>query len=228
METRSQTRGPSFVTVIVDLTPAIDVLEPARLLDMVAGRSTAALGTWLGARDQAFQNRMKIVSMAGFAGYHTATKNVLPQARTVMDPFHVVHSAAEKLTVRRQCVQQIALGHRAAAPATRSTASNGLFLTRETLLSDKQNERLEAVFTDEDHIDVEVTERVYQEFVAAYADPNRRAFFRGLAARGLTGVKLVTSTLTRTHPLQRWLVAHGSCERQRQSNQRGRGLEHDE
>lgn len=45
---------PSFVTVIVDLTPVVDGLGPARLLDRVAGRSTAALSTWLGARDQAF------------------------------------------------------------------------------------------------------------------------------------------------------------------------------
>lgn len=91
--------GPSFVTVIVDLTPFTDRFGPARLLDMVAGRATAALSTRLGARDQAFRDRVKIMSMDGFAGYRSAAKNVLPQAGTVMDPFHVVHLAAEKLTV---------------------------------------------------------------------------------------------------------------------------------
>lgn len=44
---------------------------------------------------------MKIVSMDGFTGYHRAAKDVLPRARTVMDPFHVVHLAAEKLTMCR-------------------------------------------------------------------------------------------------------------------------------
>nr|WP_313905587.1 transposase [Rhodococcus sp. KBS0724] len=59
----------------------------------------------------------------GSPGYHSAVKDVLPQTRKVMDPFHVVHLAAEKLTVCRQRVQQETLGHRAAVPANRSTAS---------------------------------------------------------------------------------------------------------
>lgn len=41
--------------------------------------------------------------------------------------------------------------------------------------TDKQKERLEAVFADEEHIDVEVTERIYQDLVAAYSDPDTRA-----------------------------------------------------
>ena len=64
---------------------------------MVAGRSAAALRTWLGARDQAFRDRVKIVSMDGFTGYHRAAKDVLPQARTVMDPFHVVQLGCGKV-----------------------------------------------------------------------------------------------------------------------------------
>lgn len=165
---------PSFVTVIVDLTPVIDGLGPARLLDMVAGRSTAALSTWLGARDQAFRDRVKIVSMDGFAGYHTAAKDVLPQARTVRDPFHVVHLAAEKLTVCRQRVQQITLGHRGRSGDPLYGVKRVL-LTRKTLRTDKQKARLEAVFADENHIDVEVTEHIYQDLVAAYSDPDKRA-----------------------------------------------------
>lgn len=39
--------------------------------------------------------------MEGFAGYRTATANVLPAARAVMDSFHVVGLAAEKVTVCR-------------------------------------------------------------------------------------------------------------------------------
>ena len=36
--------------------------------------------------------------MDGFAGYRTATADVLPAAR-VMDPFHVVHLTADKLNL---------------------------------------------------------------------------------------------------------------------------------
>ncbi len=165
---------PDFVTVIVDLTPVIDGTGPARLLDMVAGRSAAVLSTWLGARDQVFRDRIKIVSMDGFAGYHSAAKEALPQARTVMDPFHVVHLAAEKLTVCRQRVQQVTLGHRGRS-GDPLYGIKRVLLTRHPLRTDRQNARLEAVFADEHHIDVEVTERVYQDLVAAYADQNRRA-----------------------------------------------------
>ena len=50
--------------------------------------------------------------MDGFAGYHTAAAKAVPEARTVMDPFHVVHLAADKLTVCRQRIQQATTGHR--------------------------------------------------------------------------------------------------------------------
>ena len=48
----------SFVTVLVDLTPVVDGTGPARLLDMVPGRSAKALTDWLDARDQAFRDRI--------------------------------------------------------------------------------------------------------------------------------------------------------------------------
>lgn len=43
-----------------------------------------------------------------------------------------------------------------------------VLLTRERLRTDRQKARLEAAFTDEEHIDVDVTERVYPDLVAAY------------------------------------------------------------
>ncbi|MGC0367077.1 transposase [Rhodococcus sp. 27YEA15] len=135
---------PSFVTVIVDLTPVIDGTGPARLLDMVPGRTSAALTDWLRERDQAFRDRVKVVAMDGFAGYHKAAKDVLPQARTVMDPFHVVHLAAEKLTGCRQRVQQVTLGHRGRS-GDPLYGIKRVLLTRKVLRTDKQKARLEAV-----------------------------------------------------------------------------------
>jgi transposase len=141
---------------------------------MISGRSAAAFSGWLRERDQAFRDRVKIVSMDGFAGYHSAAKDVLPQARTAMDPFQVVHLAAEKLTVCRQRVQQETLGHRGRS-GDPLYGIKRVLLTRRVLRTDKQKARLEAVFADEQHIDVEVTEHVYQDLVAAYADPSKRA-----------------------------------------------------
>lgn len=165
---------PSFVTVIVDLTPVIDGTGPARLLDMVPGRSAAAFSDWLHERDQSFRDRVKVVAMDGFAGYHSAAKDALPHARTVMDPFHVAALAAEKLTVCRQRVQQVTLGHRGRS-GDPLYGIKRVLLTRKMLRTDRQKARLEAVFADEEHIDVEVTERIYQDLVAAYSDPSKRA-----------------------------------------------------
>ena len=39
--------GDGFVTVIIDLTPVLDGTGRARLLDLVPGRSAAALTSWL-------------------------------------------------------------------------------------------------------------------------------------------------------------------------------------
>jgi transposase len=88
--------GQGYVTVIVDLTPVLDGSGPARLLDLVAGRSAAAMSSWLAAREPAFRERVEVVAMDGFGGYKTAATNALPDAVTVMDPFHVVALAGTK------------------------------------------------------------------------------------------------------------------------------------
>ena len=77
-----------YVTVIVDLTPVLDGTGRARLLDLVPGRSAAALKTWLAGQSQAFRDRIEVVAMDGFGGYKTAATEVLPEATPVMDPFY--------------------------------------------------------------------------------------------------------------------------------------------
>ncbi len=167
--------GADFVTVIVDLTPVIDGTGPARLLDMVPGRSAAALKTWLNDKEANFRSRVKVVSMDGFAGYRTATAEALPAARAVMDPFHVVHLAAEKLTVCRQRVQQDTCGQRGRS-GDPLFGIRRILLTRTDLLTDKQRSKLNTALQAHDaHAAVEVTARYYQGLIAAYANPNPRA-----------------------------------------------------
>jgi transposase len=48
---RHTRRGDKYVTVIIDLTPVRDGTGPARLLDMVEGRSKKAFKAWLAQRD---------------------------------------------------------------------------------------------------------------------------------------------------------------------------------
>lgn len=83
---RHTRRGDKYVTVIIDLTPVRDGAGPARLLDMVEGRSKAAFKTWLADRDDAFRDAVEVVAMDGFTGFKTAAAEEIPDAVTVMDP----------------------------------------------------------------------------------------------------------------------------------------------
>lgn len=53
---RHTCRGEKYVTVIIDLTPVRDGTGPARLLDMLEGRSKAAFKTWLAARPETWRS----------------------------------------------------------------------------------------------------------------------------------------------------------------------------
>jgi transposase len=98
--------------VIIDLTPIRDGTGPARLLDMVEGRSKQVFKTWLGERDTPWRDCVEVVAMDGFTGFKTATSEELPDAVTVMDPFHVVRLASDALDQCRRRVQQATCGHR--------------------------------------------------------------------------------------------------------------------
>ena len=85
---RHTRRGDRYVTVIIDLTPVRDRSGPARLLDVVPGRSKKVLKTWLSQRDQDWRGRVEVVAMDGFSpGPESAAGEELPQARAVMDPY---------------------------------------------------------------------------------------------------------------------------------------------
>jgi transposase len=163
--------GDGYVTVIVDLTPVVAGTGRARLLDLVPGRSAAALTSWLADRDQTFRDRVEVVAMDGFGGYKNAATTALPDAVTVMDPFHVVALAGTKLDLCRQRVQQDTCGHRGRSGDPLYRVRRTL-RTRTELLTTQQTARIEAVFAAEEHVAVEVTWQVYQQIITAYAHPD--------------------------------------------------------
>ena len=63
--------------MIIDLTPVHDRSGPARLLDVVAGRSATALASWLSAQTADFAQTVQVIAMNGFAGYKTAAAQVM-------------------------------------------------------------------------------------------------------------------------------------------------------
>ncbi|MGP9710049.1 ISL3 family transposase, partial [Brachybacterium sp. AOP24-D1-21] len=169
---RHTRRGDKYVTVIIDLTPARDKTGPARLLDMIPGRSKAAFKAWLEARPKAWKDRIEVVAMDGFTGYKTAAGEALPGAVAVMDPFHVVRLAGDALDDCRRRVQQ-------QLHKRRGRKDDPLYKTRRTLhtgtklLTDRQCQRLSSLFEREKHVAVEVTWEIYQAMVAAYREPDR-------------------------------------------------------
>jgi transposase len=171
--TRGRRTDNGFVTVITDLTPVLDGSGRARLLDLVAGRSAAALTSWLSAQTAAFRDQVQVVAMDGFSGYKTAATEQLPAATAVMDPFHVVALAGAKLDLCRQRIQQQTCGHRGRAGDPLYRVRRTL-RTRYPLLSSRQKTRLEGVFAADDHLAVLVTWSAYQRLIAAYSQPDRR------------------------------------------------------
>ena len=118
---RHTRRGDKFVTVIIDLTPVRDRTGPARLLDMVEGRSKQVFKTWLSERDETWRSAVEVVAMDGFTGFKTAAVEELNDDVTVvMDPFHVVRLGGHGL---EQCRRRIQLqpGATGAAPVNRCT-----------------------------------------------------------------------------------------------------------
>ena len=83
---RHTRRGDRYVTVIIDLTPVRDRSGPARLLDVVPGRSKKVLKTWLAARGESWRGRVEVVAMDGFTGFKSAAGEELPQARAAGGP----------------------------------------------------------------------------------------------------------------------------------------------
>jgi transposase len=170
---RHTRRGDKYVTVIIDLTGIRDGTGPARLLDMVEGRSKQAFKTWLTERPQAWRDAVEVVAMDGFTGFKTAATEELPDAVTVMDPFHVVRLAGDALDRCRRRVQQAIHEHRGHKGDPLYSARRTLH-TGAGLLTDKQIHRLRALFAVEEHVEVEATWGIYQRMIAAYRHEDRR------------------------------------------------------
>jgi transposase len=202
---RHTRRGDKYVTVIIDLTQIRDGTGPARLLDMVEGRSKQAFKQWLSDRPQAWRDAVEVVAMDGFTGFKTATTEELPDAVAVMDPFHVVRLAGDALDRCRRRVQQTVHGHR-------GRTSDPLYSARRTLhtgadlLTDKQKNRLQALFAVDEHVEVEATWGIYQRMIEAYREPDR-THGRRLMQQLITSISsAVPATLSEVITLGRTLT----------------------
>ncbi|SMX95813.1 ISL3 family transposase [Brevibacterium sp. LE-L] len=163
---RHTRRGDKYVTVIIDLTPISQGTGPARLLDMVPGRSKQVFKQWLAVRPKGWREGIEVVAMDGFSGFKTAAAEELPDVVEVTDPFHVVKLAGDALDEARRRIQQETTGHRGRAKDPLYRARRTLH-TGTSLLTTKQQARIVRLFADDNLTEVEVTWSVYQDIVAA-------------------------------------------------------------
>ena len=109
--------------------------------------------------------------MDGFTGFKTATSHELPEATAVLDPS--TSSARRRRWTAAASGPWNLHGHR--GRSTDPLCARRTLHTGADLLTDRQQQRLTALFGDEDHIQVQATWSIYQRMIAAYRHPNRAA-----------------------------------------------------
>jgi transposase len=101
----TRTAPTRYVTGLVDL-------ERARLLDVVADRTRAAVDSWLGAQPQGWLAGVGTVALDPWRGYASALVTPLGHATVVVDHFHAIRLANLVVDQTRRRTQQATLGHR--------------------------------------------------------------------------------------------------------------------
>ena len=200
--------GDKYVTVILDLTPIRERSGPCRLLDMVPGRSKQVFKTWLASRPDTWRERIEIVAMDGFTGFKSAAAEELPDARAVMDPFHVVHLAGNALDECRRRIQQ-ELHHRRGRATDPLYKARRMLHTRSCLLTPRQQHQLLDLFSSQEHVALEVTWSAYQNIIDAYRAPDTRV------GKAMMQAEINTLTCTRVPRGLRELITLGRTLKRR-------------
>ena len=126
-----------------------------------------------GLRPDTWRERIEIVAMDGFTGSKRADDEELPDARAVMDPFHVVHLAGNALDECRRRIQQD-LHHRRGRAADPLFTACRMLHTRSCLLTPRQQHQLLDLSSSAEHVALKITWSTYQNIIDAYRAPNTR------------------------------------------------------
>jgi len=108
-ETSFLAANASHPTLLV--TGFVD-LDRHRLIDVVAGRSAAAVSDWLANKPERWLAGIATAVIDPYAGYARGLADGLPAARLVVDHFHAIRLANQAMDEVRRRVQQSTLGHR--------------------------------------------------------------------------------------------------------------------
>ena len=98
------------------LVTGIMDLDTGRLVDVLPARSATAVTGWLGAKPAPWLAGIDHVVIDPYQPYATAVAAGLPDARLVVDHFHVIRLANATLDEVRRRTQQTTTGHRGRKP----------------------------------------------------------------------------------------------------------------
>jgi hypothetical protein len=157
--------------VIIDLTGIRDGTGPARLLDMVEGRSKAAFKTWLADRPRPGVTLSRSSRWTGSPGSRPPPARNYPTRSPSWIPFTSFAWPGTPWTPAGAGSNKTH-GHRG-RKATRSTGPGGPCTPALTCSPTQQAERLTALFTPDEHVEVEATWGIYQRMIAAYRHEDR-------------------------------------------------------
>ena len=90
------------MTSIVDLDPS----HPAGIIGLAPGRTGSCVEAWLALQTKEFRAAVEVVAIDPSAPYASGIRRALPDARIVVDHFHLVLLANTMLTEVRQRVQR--------------------------------------------------------------------------------------------------------------------------
>jgi transposase len=125
----------ALATVVCDI-------DRRRVVDVVDGRDRRTIERYLASLPFGRRQAIEVVSIDPYEAYRQAVRSALPEARIVVDPFHLVRGANGALdSVRRERQRYVRRARRTGARQTRGHGWRAeLFLARHRLL--KARERL--------------------------------------------------------------------------------------
>lgn len=136
-------RSDPWMTSIVDLDPA----GAGTILGLAPGRPGACVDGWLSMQNQAFRDAVEVVAIDPSAPYAAGLRRALPQARIVVDHWHLVRLANAVVTEVRQRVAREQLGRRGRRLDPPPWAHRRLLLRAGNTLSPAALARLRRVLT---------------------------------------------------------------------------------
>jgi transposase len=138
-------RSDPWMTSIVDL----DRSHPGGIIGLAAGRSGACVEGWIALQTQEFRDAVKVVAIDPSAPYASGIRRALPNARIVLDHFHLVMLGNSMVTDVRQRVLREQQGRRG-MKVDPAWAHRRMLLRNGDQLSPKALTRLKTVFATDD------------------------------------------------------------------------------